>query len=156
MRGMNGFLMRILVFLFAASIFGCPAEAGTAGQKAAPAPQQPDLIISRISVNNARIVFGSRDSRVTFAVKNQSQAPVQGNIQCYIVSKAGSVVTIPYGLAAGQEKECSFFVGHDSTWPVGIYRIKVKADSPNAIAESNENNNESQEVSFEVVPAAGK
>jgi len=157
MRKISRVFMRMLIFSFMASICICPAEAATTGQKPAPAetaPQKPDLIITSISVTSPRIAFGSKDSRIIFAVKNQSQTPIQGNIKCQVVGKAASVVTIPYGLTAGQEKECSLLIGYDSTWPVGVYRIKVKADSPNAVAESNENNNESQEISFEIVPAA--
>ena len=156
MRVVCRFLTWMLAFLFMASICSYPAEAAPIQPKdaaGAGTAQQPDLVISRISVNNARIVFGTRDSRVTFTVKNQGQAPVQGDIRCQVVGRTG-YMTIPGGLAAGQEKQYSFLVGHDNGWPVGTYRIRVKVDYQNAINESNENNNESQEVSFEVVNPA--
>lgn len=148
------FFICMLGFLLAAGICGYRAEAATKPAPTGTTPPKPDLIITRISVSSPRIVYGSKDARVIFAVKNQSQAAVQGNIKCQVVGKASAVITVPYGFAAGQEKEGSFLVGYDSTWPVGLYKVKIKADSTNVVAESNETNNESQEVSFEIVPAS--
>ncbi|MBF0217339.1 MAG: hypothetical protein HQL30_10145 [Candidatus Omnitrophica bacterium] len=128
-----------------------PAERLSAGLPKKPVEvKKPDLVISKIVVEKETITAGERDTNVVFFVKNIGQAPVEGEIVCAITGKTG-YMTVPGGLAEGEEKEYSFLVGHAEVWPAGRYRIKVKADSANAIGESNENNNESNEISFEVV-----
>jgi hypothetical protein len=61
-------------------------------------------------------------------------------------------ILVSTSLAPGATVEEHFFVGPDSaTWPVGAYSLRMKVDSDDVIAESNETNNLSPELVFTIV-----
>jgi hypothetical protein len=128
----------------------------------------PDLVVSAISIPNTTIIYGKTPwTWVSFTVKNQGAAPVTGvALQGQIVNmtrngepySTGGYFNINYTdpLAPGGTATQQFAVGHDSAWPVGRYTLQVKVDHVNAVPESNENNNVSAPLSFEVVETNNK
>ncbi|MFW9994143.1 MAG: CARDB domain-containing protein [Candidatus Odinarchaeota archaeon] len=123
----------------------------------------PDLTIADITVDSATILYGDTPwTWVTFTIKNSGDEAISdSSIHANIVemTKDGApysiggyltvAVTTPFD--PGMTATKSFAVGHDSAWPVGSYALKVMIDDLNSIAETDETNNISPEVQFDVV-----
>ncbi|MEI8348905.1 MAG: CARDB domain-containing protein [Candidatus Omnitrophota bacterium] len=121
------------------------------------AVQPSDLVVKTINIEANTVKYGV-GSWVTFTVKNEGQGPVVGSIFLQKeVTKDGAMLAksgyfeIQGGLAPGEEKAHRFKVGHDSTWSVGNYTLRVVADYRNQVREASENNNLSEAIQFSVV-----
>lgn len=122
----------------------------------------PDLVVSELTIPKPVVVYGAVPwTWVTAKVRNDGPGILSGGTikaaldSCTLngASFAHSGF-IPFDYTAplmpGQEITHDFAVGTNVTWPVGCHTIRLKVDSDNTIAESNEQNNLSEALSFDM------
>lgn len=115
---------------------------------------KPDLTVSIDSIGKSSVIYAETPwTWVTYHVNNigsvASTGPIYLRILNYSTAKTGYMTVDP--IAAGSSSVSkTFAVGHDSSWPVGTYSIKLEVDYNGAITEANEANNFSNEIYFTV------
>jgi hypothetical protein len=123
-----------------------------------PTPTRlPDLIVEIVGIDNTTIVYGEQPwTWVHYRVVNAEKvATPDGPIYLRVWrngSPASGYLTVDGPVQAAGEVEGKFAVGHDSTWPAGSYTVQLEVDYPDDIEESDDQNNLSNSVTFEVVP----
>ncbi|MFC1808028.1 CARDB domain-containing protein, partial [Candidatus Omnitrophota bacterium] len=119
-----------------------------------PKPKlKPDLVINKISINNANILHGSTGTKITYTIKNEGKGAVTGPITCSMNSTPSfttGYLRVDGGLKPGQEKTSSFPLTDWKNMKAGKYRLSITADSKRAIDESNEKNNTSKDIQFQI------
>jgi len=121
-----------------------------------PTPGKPDLVIESVSVGKSRIMRGERPfTTVDFRIKNQGSGPVQaGNIDIRIWDNGSlktGTLTVSGPLDPGNTVSDAFAVGNDKAWSLGSHSLYLEVDRQDKIAESNENNNHSRTLNFNIV-----
>ncbi|MBI5411567.1 S-layer homology domain-containing protein [Candidatus Peregrinibacteria bacterium] len=127
----------------------CKQEAAT--------PSLPDLTVTIDKIDRTSIVYGAQPwTWVTYTVTNNGNAETGASVYLRIFANgsAKSGYMTVGSLAAGASSTKTFAVGHDAQWPVGSYSVKLEADYQKNIAESNEDNNFSNEQAFVITGAA--
>ncbi len=90
--------------------------------------------------------------QVKSGVSNYSQSPITTDfsVRCYISNEVyqlnDSITTVIHGLESMETKSVPFNI---TDYPVGEYQIQVVADPDSLITERNENNNVSNEITYE-------
>ncbi len=122
----------------------------------------PDLIVSAITIPKSVVVYQESPwTWVTVTVKNVGPGILQsGTLRAGLSGctrngqtfTTGGYFTIAYSapLYPGQTATHSFAVGHSSSWPVGVYSLRVKVDPDDLIDEASERNNLSAALAFDV------
>ncbi|MHA2500475.1 MAG: CARDB domain-containing protein, partial [Candidatus Hodarchaeales archaeon] len=122
----------------------------------------PDLVISNLRIPTTTVVSEATPATaVTITIMNQGDTTVSTSFKVTFDENTtkdglpfnpGGFILVSTSLAPGATVNEQFFVGQDSTtWPVGSYSLIMKADSENVITESNETNNLSPELTFDIV-----
>ncbi|NLH15485.1 MAG: hypothetical protein GX455_02790, partial [Phycisphaerae bacterium] len=122
----------------------------------------PDLVVSELTIPAPVVVQGASPwTWVTMTVKNNGPGILQsGTLRAEISgsTRNGESFTtsgffgISYSapLYPGQTATHDFAVGHSSSWPVGVYSLRVKVDPDDLIAEADEKNNLSAPLAFDI------
>jgi hypothetical protein len=123
----------------------------------------PDLVVSSISIPSTTIVYGATPwTHVEFTVENVGSGPVTGVDllgQWVNITRDGAPhftggyfrITYSDPLDPGETATHHPAVGHDSIWPLGHYTLQVQVDHTDLVPESDETNNVSAQISFDVV-----
>lgn len=151
---MKSFLSRLFFISLVALPFISYAQDGV-NPSATTTAALPDVVVNIDKIDHTSIVYAAQPwTWITYTVINKGNASTNAPIFLHPVSN-GSSTNMGYmkidPLASGASITKTFAVGHDSLWPVGKYTVKLEADYDNTIAESNENNNVSNEQSFAVI-----
>ena len=120
-----------------------------------PPGNSPDLVVDSITIEKTTIVLEAEPKTyVTFQVTNIGTAPTpdvvlaamnlidQGFYQYYDLDGP---------LQPGESATHQFAVGDQDIWPIGSHSLEIVADFWDEIPESNEDNNKSNPISFEIV-----
>ena len=113
----------------------------------------PDLVVSAISVYPDQFDGGAEGGgRIDNIVSNLGTAGTQDgniNVSCSANGRSCGNRVIAGPIGPNELSSGAFSVGQD--WSPGSYEAVVVVDSENVVAESNEGNNRSSTVSFEIV-----
>ena len=126
----------------------------------------PDLIVSAITIPTTTIVYGAAPPTwIAVTVQNVGDTPISGTLlrgtivdmtQDGVLYDIGGYFRITYSepLGPGEVVTHRFAVGHHAVWPPAHYDLQVQVDDINEVAESDETNNVSSRISFDVVAPA--
>jgi hypothetical protein len=108
-----------------------------------------------VGIDNTTIVYGEQPwTWIHYRVSNAgNEATPAGPIYLRVWrngSPASGYMTVDGPIQPGDSATSEFAVGHDSGWPVGAYTVQVEVDYLGEIEESDDYNNFSTDVSFEV------
>lgn len=123
---------------------------------ATPAPKLPDLIVEIDGIDNTTIVQGEEpQTLVHYRVINAGDGPTPaGPISLRLWVNGGPTTpdwSVNGPIQPGVEVTHRFAVGQNSSWWVGDYVIKLEADYLGEIEESDEGNNFSGTIAFDVI-----
>lgn len=123
-----------------------------------PTPGEPDLVFESVSIEDSSIIRGEKPfTTVDFRVKNQGSGTVQaGTIEVRIWDNGSlktGTLTVSGPLDPGETASDAFAVGNDKAWSLGSHALYLEVDRQDKISESNENNNQSRTLNFNI--AAG-
>jgi uncharacterized protein YraI len=121
-------------------------------------PRLPDLTVEIVGIDNTTIVHGEQPwTWIHYRVSNTGNEATPGGPIYLRIWKNGSpasgYMVVDGPIQPGDAATGKFAVGHSSDWPVGSYTVRVEVDYLDDIEESDEGNNLSDSVSFEVVPS---
>jgi hypothetical protein len=124
-----------------------------------PPPELPDLTVEIVGIDNTTILHGEQPwTWIQYRVTNAgSEATPTRPIYLRIWkngSPASGYMVVDGPIQPGDEATGEFAVGHDSEWPVGLYTVQLEVDYPGDIEESDEGNNLSDTIAFDVIPPA--
>lgn len=116
----------------------------------------PDLVVTDIEVTDGVIRRGDPErTEIEYVIKNVGSAPVEASsiyVQDLLDGSSGSgYMEISGPLPVGASRSYSFEVGHEAYYSYGIHHTRVEVDYREEIAEENEGNNLSSEVTYEVI-----
>lgn len=131
----------------------------------AASSDQPDLVISDISIDNPTILYGATPwTWIHFEVENVGNGDVSGLSQIRAISVNVTKDGVPFPTSGycnvvisdpfepGDTATHRFAVGHESSYfTPGVYTLQMEVDSNDMVDESNENNNLSSVIQFEIV-----
>ncbi len=118
-----------------------------------------DLIVESISISTDKVLYGE-GATVNYTVKNRGN--LDANFTSIYMTLEGSTrdgvpltsmgyITISGPISAGASYNGSFIVGDSDLWPVGHYILKLFIDANYSIDETDEQNNYSPELVFDIV-----
>jgi hypothetical protein len=131
-------------------------------QREGSGPAKPDLVVSALTIPKPVVIHGMLPrTNVTLTVKNigpgiletgSLRAKLSGSTRNGEAFSTGGFYSIAYSapLYPGQTATHSFAVGHDFSWPVGVYSLGVKVDPDDLIDEDDERNNLSPKLAFDI------
>ncbi len=122
----------------------------------------PDLVVSSLTIPAPVVVSGpGSDAVVTMTIRNLGPGIVPvGTTRAEFrgctrngepFDKDGFFpIASTQPLYPGQTQTYQFSVGNQLLWPVGVYSIRIKADSQEAVEEADERNNLSAKLAFDI------
>lgn len=134
---------------------GRRADTGFRVRAPEPVAGPPDLVVEIVGIDRDRIVYGAEPwTWITYRVTNrgQTEAPSGVRLRDWTNGQVTSgYMIVQQPLSPGESVEQRFAVGHQSNWPPGSYSVFLEVDYQNQVSESNENNNRSNSIRFDVV-----
>lgn len=123
---------------------------------ASPHENLPDLVVDSITIESTTIVREATPwTWITFQVTNIGDATTPDVVQAAMHlngEKFGGYFELEDApLQPGESATHKFAVGDLEYWPLGSHSLEVIADYFREIEESNEDNNKSNPITFEIV-----
>ena len=100
----------------------------------------PDLIVSNLTASNSQAPQGSKIP-ITATIKNQGEANAGASSTTFVLDGKTTIGTVPTSALAVGASTSVVLNWDTASVKKGQHTITAKADGPNQIAESNENNN---------------
>jgi hypothetical protein len=121
-----------------------------------PPGSLPDFVVDSISIESTTIVRGAEPwTWITFQVTNIGPAPSPEVVEAHMTvngEKSGGYFQLENcPLLPGESTTHQFAMGHNDTYALGSQTLVVIVDYFDAIEESNEDNNSSNPIVFEIV-----
>jgi hypothetical protein len=132
------------------------APTSTDDASSSPQGSLPDLVVDSITIESTTIVLESTPwTWITFQVTNIGNAPTSDVVQAAMHlngEKFGGYFELEgVPLQPGESASHQFAVGDKDYWPLGSHTLEVIVDYFHEIEESNEDNNTSNPITFEIV-----
>ena len=175
MRNLNKPYLAVLFLIFAALACNLPDAAATApvsldtspelepsptvielpAPTATPSGPLPDLVVTITAIDSPTIVLAQEPwTWVHYEVTNIGEAATPEEIRLLDTlngEATSGYLSVDGPLQPQQSVAGQFAVGHQDHWQTGSYELVIIVDYWDAIFESNEDNNASQSLQFEVV-----